>query len=151
MPMKMIDVIQLSGPYEPRSGGRLVLGPLGVVPNAAPSARAIAYSQSLPADWVSHRLGLVPQVGPVARRWIAAAGPGSFAPLAVMALLNTFRRPGANRRGHFLGECRHICGRGAAVSPGTNVRASRSDFPGAVLSHSERLSGPDPSGSAETG
>lgn len=36
MPVVMIGGIQLSRPYEPRSGGRLVLRPLGVVPNASP-------------------------------------------------------------------------------------------------------------------
>lgn len=119
----MIGGIQLSGPCEPWSGGRLVLGL--AYSRLAPSVQAIAYSQSLPADWVSHRLGLVPQVGPGARRWIAAAGPGSFAPSAVMGLLNTFRGVDANRRGHFSGECRHISRRGTAAPPGTKVPGLR--------------------------
>ena len=47
----MVGGIQLSGPYEPCSGGRLVLGL--AYSRLAPSVQAVAYSQSLPADWVS--------------------------------------------------------------------------------------------------
>mgnify|MGYP001676376725 CR=1 FL=1 len=91
----MLGGIQLSRPCEPWSGGRLVLGL--AYSRLAPSVQAIAYSQSLPADWVSQRLGLVPPGGPAPRRWIAAAGPGSFAPSAVMGLLNPTPRADANR------------------------------------------------------
>ena len=140
----MVGGIQLSGPYEPCSGGRLVLGL--AYSRLTPSVQAVAYSQSLPADWVSHRLGLVPQAGPEARRWIAAVGPGSFAPSAVMGLLNTFRGPDANRVRHFLGECRHIPRRGGPAPPGTKALDLRPESPRSVLSRSERLSEPNPPG-----
>ena len=52
----MIGGIQLSGPCEPWSGGRLVLGL--AYSRLAPSVQAIAYSQSLPGD----RVSLPPQV-----------------------------------------------------------------------------------------
>ena len=96
-----------------------------LVPAAAPSAQAPTCLQSLPADWVSHRLGLVPQDGPGARRWFAAAGPWSFAPSAVMTLLNPIREADASRRGHFCGEGRHILRRGGAAPPGTKVLGRR--------------------------
>ena len=122
-------LVQLSGPCSAlqrvpacRSDPRADL-----VPAAAPSAQALTCLQSLPADWVSHRLGLVPQVGPGLRRWIAAAGPESFAPSAVMGLLNRRSGADANQRRHFWRERHHICGRGAAAPspPGAEVLGGR--------------------------
>ena len=124
--------VQLSGPCSALQWVPACLSDprADLVPAAAPSAQAPTCLQSLPADWVSHRLGLVPQDGPVARRWFAAAGPWSFAPSAVMTLLNPIREADANRRGHFCGECRHIIRRGGAVPPGTKVLGLRRNSSG---------------------
>lgn len=119
-------LVQLSGPCEPYSGGRLVLGPSADIPEAAPSVQAIAYLQSLPAYRVSLRVGLVPQVGPVARRWIAAAGPGSFAPSAVMGLLNHVLGGGCKSSASISGVSVVTFARGGgAAPPGTKVRGAR--------------------------
>ena len=121
--MMVLGRFSCPGPARPCSGFQLVVATrsLTLLLQRRRPLRPPTCLQSLPADWVSHRLGLVPQVGPGARRWIAAAGPESFAPSAVMGLLNTFRGPDANRRGHFWGECRHISQRGGPAPPGTKA------------------------------
>lgn len=81
--VKMIGGIQLSGPCEPHSGGRLVLGL--AYSRLAPSVQAVAYSQSLPA----YRVSRLPRVSSPRGPWTPAAGlrrparPG-FAPLAAL-------------------------------------------------------------------
>lgn len=96
----MIGGIQLSGPCEPRSGGRLVLGL--AYSRLAPSVQAVAYSQSLPADWVSHRLGLVPPVGPGHPPPVCGGKPVEFRSLGGDGFIKPHPRNGRKSKSDFL-------------------------------------------------